>query len=248
MAILFNVNHPAPPFSPLDISGCVLWLKSDTGVTKDGLNRVSLWEDQSGNNNDASQGTDGNKPIWVDNQINAFPVLRSTRAAGTFMDLASLITGIIDCTILFVAKHDYVGAGNHSGGIIMDYTTITQCGISLAEYFGNALLFVGTNGAGGGANSYLHPFGDYSNYCIGTFKKESTNLYAYFNGSLTDTNTISASYNTVYLDALFHTLSEAGPSGSLEGDLAEIIVYNSDLSDGYREQVENYLLTKYAIS
>jgi hypothetical protein len=57
-------------FSPLSVNGCVLWLRSDLGITKDGLNRVGTWADQSGNGHNVTQSTDGQKPIWYINQIN----------------------------------------------------------------------------------------------------------------------------------------------------------------------------------
>jgi len=48
---------------PTDYSGCVLWLKADSGIdfsipTK----QVSAWADQSGNNNDFSQSTSSSQP------------------------------------------------------------------------------------------------------------------------------------------------------------------------------------------
>ena len=66
-------------WTPPEIDGCKLWLRSDLGVTK-GADPfpVSIWADQSGDGNDATQsGADAIKPIWVDNQINGiYPVIR----------------------------------------------------------------------------------------------------------------------------------------------------------------------------
>jgi hypothetical protein len=57
------------PFSPANLSGLSLWLKSDAGVTTSGSN-VSAWADQSGNNNNFSGSA-----IFTDNYINGKPAI-----------------------------------------------------------------------------------------------------------------------------------------------------------------------------
>lgn len=47
--------------------GMVFWLRADAGITKDGSDRVSQWDDQSGTgdaNKNVTQGTGGNQPLW----------------------------------------------------------------------------------------------------------------------------------------------------------------------------------------
>ena len=51
-----------------------LWLKSDAGVVLNG-STVSKWEDQSGNGNDAIQTNANRQPVLVDNELNGKPVL-----------------------------------------------------------------------------------------------------------------------------------------------------------------------------
>jgi hypothetical protein len=48
------VTDEPRPFSPLDIDGCGLWLRSDVGVTKNESDQVLVWADQSGNGNNAN--------------------------------------------------------------------------------------------------------------------------------------------------------------------------------------------------
>ena len=43
------------PFSPTDISNLALWLQNNIGVT------TSQWDDSSGNNNHATQSTEGDQ-------------------------------------------------------------------------------------------------------------------------------------------------------------------------------------------
>jgi len=50
--------------------------RADLGVTKDGSNLVSTWADQSGNSRDLTQGTASHQPLWVDDGINGKNVIR----------------------------------------------------------------------------------------------------------------------------------------------------------------------------
>ncbi len=64
-------------FAPTLLSGCVLWLRGDLGVTLNAANgnAVSAWADQSGSGNSASQGTAANQPTLVANAINGLPAI-----------------------------------------------------------------------------------------------------------------------------------------------------------------------------
>lgn len=59
-----RIGSGAPPFLPTQLSGCVLWLRSDLGITLNGSS-VSAWADQSGQGNSASQGTGANQPTYI---------------------------------------------------------------------------------------------------------------------------------------------------------------------------------------
>jgi len=59
------------------VSGCLVGVYSDLGVTKDGSDRAGTWADQSGNGNDFTQATDSKKFVWYDSMLNGYPELRS---------------------------------------------------------------------------------------------------------------------------------------------------------------------------
>ena len=59
-------------FEPTDISGLRAWYKSSDGITKDGSDRVSAWDDQE-NSNNLVQSTANEQPLWVDSQLNGYP-------------------------------------------------------------------------------------------------------------------------------------------------------------------------------
>jgi hypothetical protein len=70
--------------NPSDISGCLVWLRADNGITKDESNNVSAWADQSGNGNDFFTNAsdirpDGSEfPVWVNSVLNGKPGVRFT--------------------------------------------------------------------------------------------------------------------------------------------------------------------------
>ncbi len=55
------------PF-PGGVTGLVFWVRGGTGVT--GTTNVSVWADQSGNSNNATQGVAANQPALVSNDVN----------------------------------------------------------------------------------------------------------------------------------------------------------------------------------
>src|SRR3990172_1390576 len=82
------------PFQPSDVPGLVAEFYSEF-VIKDGADLVSQWTDQSGQLNHATQGTDTNKFLWVDNQINSYPALRADGSDNYMVadSVASIVAG-----------------------------------------------------------------------------------------------------------------------------------------------------------
>jgi hypothetical protein len=76
----------SPLVSPLDIAGCRLWLRaySITGLSDNAP--VSLWPDNSGQGNHATQDTQSDWPVYKTSIINANPVVRFD-GARNFLEL-----------------------------------------------------------------------------------------------------------------------------------------------------------------
>lgn len=62
LSLKYKILEDTPNIEPDDLTGLRLWLKADEGVTKDGSNRVDTWADFSGNNLDAVQANNPDKP------------------------------------------------------------------------------------------------------------------------------------------------------------------------------------------
>jgi hypothetical protein len=66
----------------LPTAGLIAWYKADVGVTKDGSNKVSQWDDQSGNGHHLTQPTALNKPTWQASVLNGLPGIQFPASTG----------------------------------------------------------------------------------------------------------------------------------------------------------------------
>lgn len=58
---------------------------ADSGITKDGSDKVSQWNDQTRNGYNFVQATGANQPTWLASSINGLPAVRFTNAGASFM-------------------------------------------------------------------------------------------------------------------------------------------------------------------
>jgi hypothetical protein len=102
-------------FSPSDIAGLTLWLKSDAGVldatdtpiTADNT-QVKTWQDQSGNGFNAVQATSGRQPVWRNaaNGINGNPAIYFS---SDIMTTANLTAGVYTiCAVHKATAHGLI--------------------------------------------------------------------------------------------------------------------------------------------
>src|SRR5690606_35019884 len=65
-----------PSSAPVPREGLQVWLRADVGITLAGSNKVSQWNDQSGNGNHAVQGSSSRRPVFVSGTLNGKPVVQ----------------------------------------------------------------------------------------------------------------------------------------------------------------------------
>jgi len=227
--------------SPLDVTGCLLWLRADLGVTKVD-NKVSSWKD-SALGSDASQSSDDLKPLYVENQINDLPVIRfggtDDYMSGVLVYNAkplhmfqiykriTLVAGADGLTIVNTSDGDT----NQSGAVLNFNSSTTQIDTYHAGYKSQLTSPGLANGVVAlveskfdGVNNTLYVNGVAKTPVADTGTFNSTNYYIgcrYFGG------TVKAGY--------------------LNADIAEILIYDSALSDPDRLTVETYLNGKYKV-
>jgi hypothetical protein len=227
----FSFGAGAPPFSPDDITGLILWLEADAITALSDGDPVTTWEDASGENNDASQATGSNKPLYQTNEINGLPAVQFVAASQTYLTTPSITTSA-GLTAFIVYKH------TSSDGYLVEFD---------GNGNGNAII------AGFTA--------DVENYSIprismGSFSTSVFNLHAivrdvggpvctaYKNGSQTATSGTTpqnaGGQFTIGATAL-------GVSEWTDGWIAALLVYDSPLGTTDRQSVETYLNGKYAL-
>jgi len=224
---------PAPPFSPDDLLGLKIWLKADAGVHDAGGGAVDLWADQSGNGNDAIQVTAADQPLLADAQLNGKPVVRFDGNNDGLYNTSNFVYDQPN-TLFVVWKNTVVS--NSYYNIVFDGKNSRN---ALYTYY-NSLYYWAPPGSGIEASySKPTPFSDFINTsCI----YNGANSVLYENGIL---KINGVDIGTASLDGI--NIGYHSGVGVFKGDIAEIILYNSALSNTDRQSVENYLNNKYNI-
>jgi len=232
------------PFSPANLSGLSIWLKADAGVTTSGSN-VTAWADQSGNGNNAV-GSD-TLPTLQSNAINGYPAIRINNFGNTSKFTVSNNFNLKNSSVFIVVKQ-----------------------LNLDNSFARMLAFLGSNNDYDSDDGLAFLFNNFapqlqltSNandaiianlvaqnvFASVAYKIDgSGNMSVFYNGGSEGTgqNVSMSSQNSggaIYIGQGSQNITAAG----LYGDIAEIILYNSNLTTPQRQQVETYLNAKYAI-
>ncbi|MCA9617404.1 MAG: hypothetical protein KC731_00185 [Myxococcales bacterium] len=200
---------------PTDLSGCLLWLRADLGVTVDGEGLVTGWADQSGQGNHAAQTTPANSPRLLTGGGVAGTAGIDFDGSDDFLSLASLGHTDGDYTVIVVFEqrstdaeqvllagttgdHVFYAATNTTAKVGVDDGTTTR-EIDDATVGPQMLTFVLSSG---GTSIELHRNGS----SAGTATYDGT-------GGLTAGNVVLG-----------------GSSAPLDGVVSEVIVYDHALS------------------
>lgn len=226
-------------FSQIPTDSLVLWLRADTGVITKG-NTVEQWLDISGRNHHASKSSSLYAPLLIKNELNNLPVIRfnglnqtlETNPFQTFTNKRG--------TIIVVAKYFSPSKSNSSGANTF-----------ISTYFGNQItwqtcavnnLFIYYDGVGStGAPISEITENDWEVLTLLRFNDSSCQFFR--KGEPRVNFTINNNQPTI-------NKLKIGSNGKLEvlnGDIAEIIIYNKALSNNEIKVVNDYLLNKYQI-
>ena len=235
-------------FSPSDIAGLQLWLKSDAGlldatdtpITADNT-QVKTWQDQSGNGLDAVQATGALQPVWRDaaNGINGNPAVYFS---GDIMATANLTAGAY--TIFAVHKATSHGLV-YERGISVNSTD--------GEYLYTSYLYTiaarRTDGTAKiSAKDYTSSWGISGNTLTTCHQFDGTHAghTLRVNGSAISLVSKEAlDPGTVDATAALYIGARSGTVAPITGFIAEIIYYNSDLPLADVLKVESYLIDKW---
>lgn len=235
----------------------VLWLMANSGVFSDaGItpavngSNVQQWNDLSGNAVPTSQTTASRRPNYTTNVVNALPVLRYTSANNDLLTAVGMSTANL-ASVWVVAA--YSSLPNPNPGLIQ----ASPSGLSASTNANDKAIGVWVNS---GAGTQVWGRGIQSNnaqrnisqvttlnantfYSIGTIYR-STRIDQYVNSSAAGNNTAHDGTLKSWTDA------SIGMQGneSWNGDIAEVIFFNTELNEAQRRIVDNYLSAKYSLS
>lgn len=240
-----GVRLPAGPFSPTQIAGLKLWLKADSLVLSNN-DPVATWADSSGNGNDVTQGTGGLRPLYKASVagLNNKPTVEFDGTDDVLTNTGLLTGGNFPtstATLFIVFSPLNIGGG---GGV--------QYGITAT---GSATDEFGRFSDGAGYSAYFRSVRIDTYPAAMPAPDSGANLLTVVSGT-------GAGNYQIYLKGVGQGAqspswgipvvfkvgadSNAAPN-PLNGDVPEVLIYNSALSAGNRAQVESYLMTKYAI-
>ena len=198
-----------------DMNNIQFWFKADSLNLND-TDSVVTWGDDSGNGRDATQGSAPARPIFKTNILGGYPVVRFSGAQS--LDFTSYIYNLSTYFVVW----SRTGAGNNDVVLGYDGTHYAYLQYSSSWYVATSALITVAMASG----TFLLKSMMYNNV-----------VYAgYTNGSA---HTPVAGT----LDAYYRYIG-AG-TGVLSGDIAEIVIFDTNLSIPNRQFVEDYLNTKY---
>lgn len=225
---------------PYNGSGLRLWLQADEGLTLDTVSfpdRVIGWADTTGTggNNVAQDGVgpSGQRPLWIDNQLNGKPIVHFDTAARRVIGDAILPAGGGDKTIIAVARSsnttntnifDPNGQGGGSGAVIR----VTP---EVSARFGNGR----TDALGGLLNGFE---------MITVMTGATVGDTDIFRGGILSTGLIVSPDNSINTGVAGYQLGSKG----FTGDIAELIVFDEKLGTHEQNRIGFYLQEKYAIN
>jgi hypothetical protein len=193
-------------------------------VEKDALNYVSKMIDMSGNGNDVIQGTQTNKPLWVDDELNGHPVL--TFSGNQRLYKALSIHPPYTIMVVWKETNGYTNPN------------VVVSGNTNSEMYTGCYMYIQPGYIYAAAPVQIYYFRNHGDYYQNTFTFGIR--YGMYENSIkmTGNNPGTNSITGLYI---------GGQTYSLSGNLAEVIIYNKALTDIDRQKVETYLMNKYGL-
>ena len=226
------------------IEGMVLWLDAGVGVTSS--SGVSLWEDQSGLGNDATQAVEANRPTLVAEGLSERPVV-TFDGSSQWMELPSTaintaLNSADGFTIFLLMRGERIGTN--------------EAFISSIDSTANLMLFrYGTFlpdfRVRIGGTDYDLDFatdvrdGD-GHILVVEWDVPGNSRRLYVDGDV-DAESTGSVQATITLANPVNIGRDARGVYYFGGDIAEILIYDRALADAEREAVEDYLMAKYGL-
>ena len=230
-------------FLPTDISNLALWFQNGVGITSDGgtPDKVSQWNDSSGNGNNATQGTSGNQADLVGGGLDF------TAGESDHYDLASTVTiaqnqgfcvAIVMDTdtssnnfIFSKDANDHIQIGDGQTFIVKtnDPGVINTQIVCPAGTFGNQKQLILVNRSDGASNTFS------------VFKNGSE---VTIDSSASSNEATGENPNGFDINVLG---SQAGTGNFFDGTMFEVLFFDKGLSSTEISDLNTYLTSKHGL-
>jgi hypothetical protein len=224
-----------------DALGLVSWYRGDT-VVLSGSN-VTQWTDMRGTPLNAVQGPLAGLPTAT--TINGKPAVHFSSSGNQFMTVTPSATN----TKLELNKFTIMAVARKTAGT--NNAVVAQKGAS-GDYYGlrldNGPALTGYIKNGNGTFSTSQSIGNGNLAVLATTYDPAAatpKIQVYLNGAAGTPQTVTQTVNT-NLAPLY--IGGADVFTTLDGDIAEVLIFNRVLTDAERQQVELYLFTRYGIT
>lgn len=233
---MFPILSPQPIFTPKNLYGLKLWLDA----TQTPVGAVSSWADQSGNGNNATQGTGANQPVCTTNQQNGNnAVLFDGINDSLSMSSALFTVPTGDNTTFAVAKITATTGGSQFVLSYIQSGVATRSSLVFPNVAGQ-ILFNNNNNSGNiiSTGNLTTNFNIINALRLGVAQSLSIN-----NGAAVSNNN-ATSVTPINVGIIGSTEG----SGFFAGAMAEIIIYNRALSSAEIIAINRYLSQKWGIT
>jgi|GEM_PF-4697868 len=227
--------------TPNELPGLILWLTGDS-IPGNNNDPIATWDDRSGNGNDFTQVTAVNRPLKILNGFNGFPVARFD-GGNDYLDSLNNIMTTANFTIISFARTGGVDGetifsdrGTDIDEILQLYSTGANQQMRVYTSDDIATILGVTNTAINISNTFH----------IGTVRRYGDYIDLYINGTGNTTNLAAYDETTTWtLGVPARIGCNYNVTGFLNGDIAELIIYNRSISNNERRDIEHYLNAKY---
>lgn len=235
----------------------VLWLSADNQVFNNAgttlasnTDNVQQWNDRSGNNDHASQAVTASRPNYITNVVNGLPVIRFS--AGNDHLMATSVSSANVASVWAVAAYASLPSSNPGILIGAPAGTGTNVGAgskSIGMWVSSA---AGTQVWGRGIQSNATSRDISQNttlssstfYIINNIYRAATSINQFVNNAAAGNNN---SHNGTLSSWRDVTIGRQG-NESWNGDIAEVIFFNTEVNSAQRIIIDNYLSAKYGLS
>lgn len=225
---VFLRSNRGAGFTPGSIAGLKLWLAADAieGLSDD--DPVATWADASGEGNDATQAAAGLTPTYQESELNDLPVVRFD--GSDWLGFPALF--LDDFSMFFVVKQ----AGDNG---LLGRQADSAPQIRIGQGANKLSTFDGSNNPLSDALGVAQ-----GQWSLVEFVRSGTTISFFQNGTAYGTGTM---VNSGDIGRKFDQLCAIVSVIPLNGDMAEVAVYNVALSTENREAFEGYAMTKYGL-